>query len=104
MVFKRQLDGLDYRKAQKRNSHKFKSFNRDLQKELRHKGYKNLGWNNVCNSWNILQEFIATPTDLIEFARKKAEARYQKAKEENDLPEVLAAGKSIINSLKMKYQ
>jgi hypothetical protein len=104
MVLKRQLDGLDYRKAQKRNSDNFKTFNQDFQKELRQKGYKNLGWNNVCKSWNILQEFIAMPTDLVEFARKKAEVRYNKAKQENNLTEVLAAGKSIINCLKMKYQ
>lgn len=104
MVLKRQLDGLDYRKAQKRNSDHFKTFNQDFQNKLRQKGYRNLGWNNVYKSWNILQEFIAMPTDLVEFARKKAEVRYKKAKQENNLTEVLAAGKSIINCLKMKYQ
>ena len=104
MVLKRQLDGLDYRKAQKRNSDEFKSFSKDEQKKIRQQGYKNSGWDNVCKSWNIIQQFISEPIDLVNFAIKKAETRYEKAKERNDLNEVLVAGKSLINSLKMKYQ
>lgn len=51
----RQLDGLNYWNAQSRNSQRFKSFNKEEKKELRSKGYKNRGWNNVINSWSILQ-------------------------------------------------
>ncbi|MEM8723524.1 MAG: hypothetical protein AAGE84_30290 [Cyanobacteria bacterium P01_G01_bin.39] len=106
MAIKRQLDGLNYRQAQKRNSERFFLFSRKQQHNLRQQGYKNLGWDKVCQSWNLLQkyEYISLPIDLVDFARKKAEARYQKAKEGNNLEEILAAGKSIISSIKMKYQ
>lgn len=104
MVLKRQLDKLNYRKAQQRNSDNFNLLSKECKNNLRQKGYKNLGWNNVCASWRILQESISSPIDLAIFARKKAEAKYQKAKAGNDLVEVLTAGKSVINSLKMKYQ
>ena len=105
MASKRQLDGLGYRQAQKRNSEKFNSLSQTQQKKLRQKGYKNLGWDNVCRSWNILLKFISsTPVDLIEFAVKKAEAKYKEAKQSSDLLDMLQAGKSVIRTLKMKYQ
>lgn len=53
---KQQFDGLNYRKAQKRNSIEFHKLNKSLQKQAREEGYKNIGWNNVCDSWIILQK------------------------------------------------
>ena len=105
MASKRQLDGLGYRQAQKRNSEKFNSLSQVKRKELRQKGYKNLGWDNVCQSWNILLKFISSaPVDLVEFAVKKAEAKYKTAKQSSDVLDVFEAGKSVIRTLKMKYQ
>ncbi len=51
----RQLDGLNYWDVQARNSQNFKSFNQKEKKELRSQGYNNRGWDNIINSWNILQ-------------------------------------------------
>ncbi|MGB5634417.1 MAG: hypothetical protein WBM44_14795 [Waterburya sp.] len=105
MASTKQLDGLGYRQAQKRNSKKFTSLNKAEQREIRQKGYKNLGWSNVCKSWNILQNFFTSaPVDLVDFAVKKAEIKYQKAQKSNNLLETLKAGKSVIRTLKMKYQ
>ena len=105
MSSKRLLEGLNYRQAQKRNSEQFNSFNKKQQKEIRQQGYKNVGWDNVCKSWNILQIFISSqPLNFINFAIKKAELKYKKAKKTNDVVKVLKAGKSFITALKMKYK
>ncbi|MDJ0716247.1 MAG: hypothetical protein QNJ54_18785 [Prochloraceae cyanobacterium] len=105
MASKRLLDGLGYRQAQKRNSEKFNSFSKARQKEIRQKGYKNSGWDNVCYSWNILQTFIPSSLiDFVDFAVQKAEVKYEKAKQSQDMLEVLKAGKNVITTLKMKYQ
>ena len=105
MILKRQLNGLDYRQAQRRNTEKFNSLSKAQQKEIRQKDYKNLGWNNVCKSWNLLQNFIySSILDFVDFAIKKAELKYEKAQQSNDILEALKAGKSVINTLKMKYQ
>lgn len=105
MPTKKQLDGLNYRQAQKRNSEKFSSLSRIEQKQLRQQGYKNLGWDNVRKSWNILLGFIPSSTiDFTSFAIKKAENEYERAKQSGELLEVLKAGKKVISSLKLKYQ
>ncbi len=105
MPTKKQLDGLNYRQAQKRNSEKFNSLSRIEQKQLRQQGYKNLGWDNVRKSWNILLSFVPLSTiDFTSFAIKKAENQYQRAKQSGELLEVLKAGKKVISSLKLKYQ
>lgn len=105
MATKKQLDGLNYRQAQKRNSETFGSLSRTEQKQIRQQGYKNLGWDNVRRAWTILQKLTSSsPVNLIEFAIEKAEANYEKAKNEGDLLEVLQSGRTLIRSLKLKYQ
>lgn len=99
------LEGLNYRQAQKRNSEKFSSFSKVKQKEIRQKGYKNIGWNNVSQSWDILQNFMSDSTlNFVNFAIKKAEINYEKVKENGDLLEILKSAKSVIKTLKIKYQ
>ena len=51
------VQNLNYRQWQKRNSTFFKKLSKSEQKEVREKGYRNIGWNNVQKSWLILQEF-----------------------------------------------
>lgn len=105
MANKKQLDGLDYRQAQKRNSETINSLSKPEQKQIRQQGYKNLGWENVCKSWIILQKIIPSlVVDFADFAVKKAESQYQQAKQNGNLLEVLKTGKDVIKSLKLKYQ
>ncbi|MDJ0732035.1 MAG: hypothetical protein QNJ33_18820 [Crocosphaera sp.] len=105
MPTKKQLDGLNYRQAQKRNSDKFNALSSLEQKQVRQQGYKNLGWENVRQSWNILLNFVPLSTiDFTSFAIKKAENHYERAKQSGELLEVLKAGKKVISSLKLKYQ
>ncbi len=51
------VQNLNYRQWQKRNSSVFKKLSKSEQKEVKEKGYRNIGWNNVQKSWLILQEF-----------------------------------------------
>ncbi len=112
MAKKKTLDGLNYREAQKRNSETFKSLDSMTQKELRARGYRNSGWDNVVKSWYLLCEFNGyrqanadgNVVDIAVFAEQKAEANYAKAKESGDPILVLEAGKSLISALKLKYQ
>ncbi|OKH21351.1 hypothetical protein NIES593_16205 [Hydrococcus rivularis NIES-593] len=105
MVTQKQLDGLNYKQAQKRNSEKFNLLSKTEQKQVRQQGYKNLGWDNVRKSWTILQKLIpSSPVDFVGFVIQKAEDRYEQAKQEGNLLEVLKAGKSVIKSLQLKYQ
>ena len=48
------IDGLKYREWQKRNSETFALLGKPQQIEARKLGYKNLGWDNVTKSWQIL--------------------------------------------------
>lgn len=50
------IGNLTYRQWQKRNSSIFNQLTKSEQKELREKGYRNIGWNKVQQSWFILQE------------------------------------------------
>lgn len=105
MKLKKQLDGLNYRQVQRRNSESFKSLTSDKQKIARQDGYKNVGWENIRQSWNILQKIMTTqPVDFIEFAINKAEKNYQNAKEQGDLINILKTGKTVIQAIKLKYQ
>lgn len=72
MASTRKFEGLNYRQAQKRNSEKFNALSKTKQKKLRQQGYKNVGWDNVCKSWSILQNNITSKAiDLLEYAVKK---------------------------------
>ncbi len=105
MKINKSFDDLNYKQCQKRNSEKFNSLDKDKQKLLRKKGYKNIGWKNVIFSWNLLKESMENVSiNFVDFAIKKAELNYEKAKKNNDLLEVLETGKSVITALKIKYR
>ena len=105
MVSKRLLEGLNYRQVQKRNSDTFNSLNKKQQKNIRKQGYRNIGWDNVIKSWNLLNSLNnQEPLDFVNFAIEKAEKEYKKAKQKEDVVEILETGKSVIRALKMKYQ
>jgi len=99
------FDNLNYRQAQKRNSEHFNNLQKSEQKIVREKGYRNVGWGNVIKSWELLQAALVNkPVNFVNFAIQKAEENYEKAKEGDDLIEVLKSGKKVISALKMKYQ
>lgn len=50
------VENLNYRQWQKRNSSIFNQLSKSEQKEIREKGYRNIGWNNVQKSWTILKQ------------------------------------------------
>lgn len=105
MNSKRLLQGLNYRQAQKRNSDVFNSLSKKQRKKVREQGYRNIGWDNVIKSWNTLNVLNnKKPLNFVNFAIEKAEKEYQKAKQQEDLLEILETGKSVIRALKMKYQ
>ena len=51
------VENLNYRQWQKRNSSVFNQLTKPEQKEIRKKGYRNIGWNNVKKSWSVLKQF-----------------------------------------------
>ncbi|EAZ88238.1 hypothetical protein [Crocosphaera chwakensis] len=58
------IDGMNYRNWQKRNSNRFFSFSKKEQKQLREKGYYNIGWVNVRKSWQLLNNNVVSMFDI----------------------------------------
>ncbi|PZV27870.1 MAG: hypothetical protein DCF12_01900 [Snowella sp.] len=52
-------DKMTYRDWQKRNTNKFSYLNNFQKKEIRNRGYKNIGWIQVKSSWEILCEYFS---------------------------------------------
>lgn len=50
------VKGLNYRQWQQRNTLAFKVLSKDSQKDIRARGYYNLGWERVKKSWELLSE------------------------------------------------
>ena len=50
------VEGLSYRQWQQRNTSSFKALSKDIQKEIRGKGYYNVGWEKVKKSWKLISE------------------------------------------------
>ena len=48
------IDGLTYRQWQSRNSESLKELSPSQVKDVRSKGYRNIGWENVKKSWQII--------------------------------------------------
>ncbi|WP_019508225.1 hypothetical protein [Pleurocapsa sp. PCC 7319] len=97
----RQFAGLSYWDAQDRNSQRFKYFNNEEKKELRSKGYKNRGWDNVINSWNILQTVQHDNDNTISlsaYVAKKAIKEVEKAELSGNLYAVLDSLKRLIDT------
>lgn len=55
------VEGLNYREWQKRNTKLFTQLTNKQQKELRSRGYKNVGWLNVQRSWGLLKKIDDIP-------------------------------------------
>lgn len=51
-------DKMTYRDWQKRNTNKFSHLNNFQKKEIRNRGYKNVGWIQVKSSWDILCKYF----------------------------------------------
>ncbi len=50
------VKGLSYRQWQQRNTLAFKALSKDIQKEIRTKGYYNVGWEKVKKSWKLISQ------------------------------------------------
>lgn len=66
------IDSLSYRQWQKRNTDKFQQLNKARQKIARQQGYRNVGWQQVQQSWTILQE-LTQPPSLFDAKLKKGD-------------------------------
>ena len=62
---KRTLNGLGYRAVQARNRNEFHKLNKFQQKGLRAKGYKNVGWDSVICSWDMIQEILIELVEVV---------------------------------------
>ncbi len=67
------IENLTYRQWQKRNSSIFNQLTKSEQKELREKGYRNIGWNKVQQSWLILQELNPKVVSLFDHKLAKGD-------------------------------
>jgi hypothetical protein len=63
------VDGLTYRQWQARNTEFFKKLTPSQTKNIRAKGYKNVGWKNVQKSWEI----INTVDNVVNLIDKRVE-------------------------------
>lgn len=55
------VNNLSYRQWQKRNTDAFQKLSKAQQKIARDRGYRNIGWQSVQDSWNVLQR-LQTPS------------------------------------------
>lgn len=65
------VKGLSYRQWQQRNTSSFKSLAKDVQKDVRGKGYYNVGWQKVQKSWKIISE--SKVINLIDYKLKSGD-------------------------------
>jgi hypothetical protein len=56
------VDGMSYRQWQKRNTDAFQQLTKAQQQLSRQQGYRNVGWQQVQQSWKILQQLIKSPS------------------------------------------
>ena len=61
------VQSLNYRQWQKRNSLIFKKLSKLEQKKVKEKGYRNIGWDSVQQSWLIFQEFKPNIVSIFEY-------------------------------------
>ncbi|MFM6622197.1 MAG: hypothetical protein ACKPJO_31695, partial [Dolichospermum sp.] len=55
---KKNFQGMSYRELQQHNSQNRIKLSQDDKKWLKKNGYKNLGWDNVINLYNTIQDFL----------------------------------------------
>ncbi|AIE74190.1 MULTISPECIES: hypothetical protein [unclassified Synechocystis] len=66
------IDGLTYRQWQTRNTEFLKKLSPSQVKDVRAKGYKNVGWENVKKSWKIISN-IDNVISLIDKRMKRGD-------------------------------
>lgn len=62
----KKVEELNYRQWQKRNTNCFKSLPKSKQQEARQKGYYNVGWNKVKQSWKILVQLTLSSSPSLD--------------------------------------
>ena len=67
------IENLTYRQWQKRNTNIFNQLTKSEQKEVRQKGYRNMGWDKVQQSWLILQELKPKVVNLFDYKLAKGD-------------------------------
>lgn len=65
------VEGMSYRQWQKRNNDTFQKLTKAQQQTARQRGYRNIGWQQVQQSWGILQQL--TPPSLFDAKLKKGD-------------------------------
>ncbi|MEM9215594.1 MAG: hypothetical protein AAGD25_14780 [Cyanobacteria bacterium P01_F01_bin.150] len=60
---KRLFDGMGYREVQRSNSVRRKRLSKQKQNLLKQNGYNNIGWDNVINLYQRINEILADDTD-----------------------------------------
>lgn len=63
------VEDLSYRQWQQRNTSSFKAQSKDIQKELRGRGYYNVGWKQVRKSWELISK--SKVVNLIDYKLNK---------------------------------
>lgn len=66
------VDSMSYRQWQKRNTDTFRQLTKAQQQTARQQGYRNVGWQQIQKSWNILQQLIK-PSTLLEAKLRKGD-------------------------------
>lgn len=64
------IEGMSYREWQKRNSDHLQKLTQFQKKEVRQKGYHNVGWANVQKSWNVINQFLGLSSLFIHRLQK----------------------------------
>lgn len=101
---KKIYDGLDYRQYQRRNSKIFFSLSKREQKELRQKGYWNVGWKKVRQSWLILREYLTSALiETLDYVLEEAKKDCQLLEQLDDLMLLLEVKSPLAALIKIKH-
>ena len=65
------VNGMSYRQWQKRNTNAFNRLTKVEQQAARRMDYRNVGWQQVQQSWDILQQWIEPATPSLFSAKLK---------------------------------
>lgn len=96
------VDGMSYRQWQKRNTDTFQQLTKAQQQAARQQGYRNVGWQQIQQSWKVLQQLMK-PLSLFDAKLKKGDlsgAIGQSILEAEQAQEVAQQG---ISNLKRKH-
>lgn len=65
------IENLNYRQWQERNSSILNQLTKPEQKEIRKKGYHNIGWDKVQRSWLILKQLKPKVVSIFDYKLSK---------------------------------